>query len=168
MHLVLVPGTQASHWCSQHQQHPGYLGAAPGVGHGEHQGHPLPCILPESCSSTSPNPQSRTHWAGASTCRPSPQILPCVLPQSLQGDHPQPARLWEVLKGSDAHSQRPTSPFLVRSLASPQPRSLSLSLLLHQRSFPPREAFLPSDGNPPELAADAAQPLAQRDWPAFL
>lgn len=64
--------------------------------------------------------------------------------------------------------QHPTLPFLGRGSASPQPHSPLLLLLLHQHSFPCWEAFLPSDGNPPELAADAARPLAECDRPGRL
>lgn len=67
---------------------------------GRGSGCSQPCILLVSCSSTSLNPQSSIRWAGATTCRPSPQILPCLLMQSSEGDHPQPACLLEMLKGS--------------------------------------------------------------------
>lgn len=65
-------------------------------------------------------------------------------------------------------AQHPVWLFLIRGWASLQPRSPSLSLLLHQCSFPCWEAFLPSNGNPPEPAADAAWLLAECDWPGRL
>lgn len=66
------------------------------------------CDLLISHSSTSLNLQSSICWAGATTCRLSPQILPCLLTQSSEGKPPPACPLL-----GDAETRRcsPSTPF---------------------------------------------------------